>query len=202
MVKLDEPSPKQAALIIRGLRPAYEKSHNVYVRDDAITAAAALSARYIAGRQLPDKAIDLMDEAASRLKMAVHSKPELLDTEERQLIQLKMEHEALKRDKNPQADKRLKTLEQDIQAREETVAQLAANWKEEKNQLLRLQDLKEKLDQARYDLEKAQREGNLTRAGELMYSTIPSLEKNLAEAEKKKEGNTTTNKRSRKAKRS
>ena len=182
-VYVGEPSVESAISILRGLKEKYELHHGIRIADGALIAAVRLSARYIQDRFLPDKAIDLMDEAASRLKMAVHSKPEALDTQERQLIHLKMEQEALKREKDAASKSRLEALDADIKKREADLQKLTADWQEEKGQLQRLQMLKEDLDKARHDLEKAQRDGNLARAGELMYSKIPTLEASLKEAE-------------------
>jgi ATP-dependent Clp protease ATP-binding subunit ClpB len=153
----------------------------VRITDSAIVAAATLSNRYIADRQLPDKAIDLIDEAASRLRMEIDSKPEAIDELDRRIIQLKIEREALKKETDPASKERLKKVEQDISDLERRSAELTTRWRAEKEKLGTVQRLKEQLDQARSELETAQRRGDLARAGELLYSVIPGLEKKLAE---------------------
>nr|WP_031934185.1 ATP-dependent chaperone ClpB [Candidatus Hepatobacter penaei] len=186
-VYVDEPSIEAAISILRGLKEKYELHHGVRISDSALVAAARLSARYIQGRFLPDKAIDLMDEAASRLKMSVHSKPEALDRLERQLIHLKIEHEALKKEKDVASEKRLAALNDDIADLEPKIKKMTAEWQEEKAQIGQIQSLKESLEKARYDLARVQREGDLTKASELLYSTIPDLEAKLKNSEREQE---------------
>src|SRR5204863_5390205 len=163
----------------------YEQHHGVRINDSAIVAAATLSNRYITDRFLPDKAIDLVDEAAARLKMQVDSKPEELDSIDREVIRLKIEQEALKKESDPGSKARLKTLEQELAALEKQSADLTARWRAEKNKLSDAQKLKAELDHARVELANAQRKGEFQRAGELAYGTIPALEKKLAAIESK-----------------
>ena len=177
----DEPSVEETISILRGLKEKYELHHGVRITDSAIVAAATLSARYIADRHLPDKAIDLIDEAASRLRMEIDSKPEELDELDRRIIQLKIEREALKKETDPASKERLEKVEQEIAELERRSAELTARWRAEKEKLGAVQRLKEQLDQARNELETAQRRGDLQRAGELLYSVIPGLERKLAE---------------------
>jgi len=179
-VFVDEPSVADTISILRGIKEKYELHHGVRIADAALVAAATLSNRYITDRFLPDKAIDLMDEAGSRLRMQVDSKPEELDELDRRLIQLKIEREALRKEDDPASRERLGNLEQELADLEEKSDELTAKWKAEKDQLADTQKLKEQLDQARNDVELAQRKGDLARASELMYGTIPQLEKQLA----------------------
>ena len=180
-VFVDEPSVEETISILRGLKEKYELHHGVRITDSAIVAAATLSARYIADRHLPDKAIDLIDEAASRLRMEIDSKPEAIDELDRRIIQLKIEREALKKETDPASKERLEKVEQEIGELERRSAELTARWRAEKEKLGAVQRLKEQLDQARNELETAQRRGDLQRAGELLYSVIPGLERKLAE---------------------
>jgi ATP-dependent Clp protease ATP-binding subunit ClpB len=180
-VFVDEPSVEETVSILRGLKEKYELHHGVRITDSAIVAAAALSSRYITDRHLPDKAIDLIDEAASRLRMEIDSKPEALDELDRRIIQLKIEREALKKETDPASKERLEKVEQEIGDLEHRSAELTARWRAEKEKLGAVQRLKEQLDQARNELETAQRRGDLQRAGELLYSVIPALERKLAE---------------------
>ena len=179
-VFVDEPSVADTISILRGIKEKYELHHGVRIADAALVAAATLSNRYITDRFLPDKAIDLMDEAGSRLRMQVDSKPEELDELDRRLIQLKIEREALRKEDDAASRERLAKLEQEIAALEEKSDTLTAKWKAEKDQLTETQKLKEQLDQARNDVELAQRKGDLARASELLYGKIPELEKQLA----------------------
>jgi ATP-dependent Clp protease ATP-binding subunit ClpB len=179
-VFVDEPSVEDTISILRGIKEKYELHHGVRILDSALVAAATLSNRYIADRFLPDKAIDLIDEAASRLRMQVDSKPEALDELDRRLMQLKIEREALKREDDAASKERLGRLEGEIAAIEEKSDAMSATWKGEKDRLAETQRLKEKLDQARGEMEMAQRAGNLARASELMYGVIPDLERTLA----------------------
>jgi ATP-dependent Clp protease ATP-binding subunit ClpB len=174
-----EPTVEDTISILRGLKEKYELHHGVRITDSAIVAAATLSHRYIADRFLPDKAIDLVDEAGSRLRMEVDSKPEDLDELDRRIIQLKIEREALKRESDKASRDRLEKLEDEIADLEGKSDDMTAEWKAEKDRLAGTQKLKEKLDQARSELEVAQRKGDLARAGELKYGVIPDLEKKL-----------------------
>lgn len=180
-VFVSEPTVEDSISILRGIKEKYELHHGVRITDSAIVSAATLSNRYITDRFLPDKAIDLMDEAASRLRMQVDSKPEELDELDRRIIQLKIEREALKKESDPAAQDRLARLERELTALEEESDALTQRWQGEKDKLNVEQKLKEQLDSARSELEKAQRQGNLARAGELAYGVIPDLERKLAD---------------------
>jgi ATP-dependent Clp protease ATP-binding subunit ClpB len=184
-VFVNEPTVEDTISILRGIKEKYEVHHGVRITDSAIVAAAQLSHRYIADRFLPDKAIDLMDEAASRLRMQVDSKPEELDELDRRVIQLKIEREALKKESDRASKDRLVALEAELADLEEKANTLAAKWQEEKKSVQDVQGLKEKLDQARMDAEVAQRRGDFGRAGELTYGVIPDLEKKLKAIEEK-----------------
>jgi ATP-dependent Clp protease ATP-binding subunit ClpB len=180
-VFVGEPSVEETISILRGLKEKYEVHHGVRITDGAIVAAATLSNRYITDRFLPDKAIDLIDEAASRLRMEAESKPEEIDEIDRRIIQLKIEREALKKESDEASKERLKRVEQEIADLEKRSAELTTLWRAEKEKLASVQRIKEQLEQARSELEMVQRRGDLTRAGELMYSIIPQLEKKLVE---------------------
>src|SRR4030081_939781 len=180
-----EPTVEDTISILRGLKDKYEQHHGVRITDSALVAAGTLSNRYITDRFLPDKAIDLVDEAAARLKMQVDSKPEELDSIDREVIRLKIEQEALKKESDPGSQARLRTLEQELAALEKQSADLTARWRAEKDKLSNAQKLKAELDQARVELANAQRRGEYQRAGELAYGRIPELEKRLAEIEAK-----------------
>ncbi len=182
-VMVDEPTVEDTISILRGLKEKYEQHHKVRISDSAIVAAATLSNRYITDRFLPDKAIDLMDEAASRLRMQVDSKPEELDELDRRIIQLKIEREALKKETDTSSADRLKRLESELASIEEQSDALTARWQAEKSKLGLAADLKRQLDEARNELATAQRKGEFQRAGELAYGVIPKLEKDLTEAE-------------------
>ncbi|RJL07584.1 ATP-dependent chaperone ClpB [Paracoccus aestuarii] len=182
-VLVEEPTVEDTISILRGIKEKYELHHGVRISDAALVAAATLSHRYITDRFLPDKAIDLMDEAASRLRMEVDSKPEELDQLDRQILQLQIEAEALKKEDDAASKDRLDRLEKDLSALQERSAEMTARWQAERDKLQGSRDLKEQLDRARADLDQAKREGNLARAGELSYGIIPGLEKQLAEAE-------------------
>jgi len=184
-VFVSEPTVEDTISILRGLKEKYEVHHGVRVTDAAIVAAATLSNRYITDRFLPDKAIDLMDEAASRLRMQIDSKPEELDELDRRVVQLKIEREALKKETDKASKDRLQTLEHDLAELEEKSAALTAKWKEEKKSVSDVQSLKEQLDRARAEVEIAQRKGDFARAGELTYGQIPQLEKKIAEIDSK-----------------
>jgi ATP-dependent Clp protease ATP-binding subunit ClpB len=181
-VFVGEPSVEDTIAILRGLKERYELHHKVDITDPAIVAAARLSHRYITDRQLPDKAIDLIDEAASRIRMEMDSKPESMDRLERRLIQLKMEQEALKREDDDASRKRLTSLEENIDKLGREYADLEEIWVAEKASLSGSQDIKEKLDQARLEFEGARRAGDLARMSELQYGRIPELEKQLQAA--------------------
>ncbi|RMF07109.1 MAG: AAA family ATPase, partial [Alphaproteobacteria bacterium] len=182
-VFISEPSVEDTISILRGLKEKYELHHGVRITDNALVAAATLSHRYITDRFLPDKAIDLMDEAASRLRMQVDSKPEELDELDRRIIQLKIEREALRKEDDPASRDRLEKLEKELADLEEKASALTERWRSEKERLSRVQKLKEELEAARVEVQQAQREGDLARASELSYGRIPELEKQLAEAE-------------------
>lgn len=178
-VFVQEPTVQDTISILRGLKEKYEVHHGVRITDSALVSAATLSNRYITDRFLPDKAIDLMDEAASRLRMEVDSKPEELDAIDRDLMQLMIEREALKKETDAASKDRLSRLEKSIAELDEKSKSMTSKWEAEKQKLGSAQKLKEELDQARNELEVARRKGNLTRAGELAYSIIPELEKKL-----------------------
>src|SRR5499433_1657460 len=182
-VFVSEPSVEDTISILRGIKEKYELHHGVRITDGAIVAAATLSNRYITDRFLPDKAIDLVDEAASRLRMEVDSKPEEIDELDRRLIQLKIEREALKKESDPASKDRLTKLVKELTELEQRSAELTKQWQGEKDKLNEAQKLKEKLDQARSELEQVQRRGDYTRAGEITYAVIPDLERKLKEAE-------------------
>jgi ATP-dependent Clp protease ATP-binding subunit ClpB len=181
-VLVDEPSVEDTIAILRGLQERYEVHHKVEITDPAIVAAATLSHRYISDRQLPDKAIDLIDEAAARIRMEIDSKPEALDKLERRIIQLKIEQEALKKERDEASRKRLATLESTLAGLEKEYADLEEVWKSEKAALQGTAQIREELDRARLELEAARRAGNLGRMAELQYGKIPDLERRLASA--------------------
>ncbi len=180
---VDEPTVEDTISILRGLKEKYELHHGVRITDSALVAAATLSNRYITDRFLPDKAIDLVDEASSRLRMQVDSKPEELDAIDRDLMQLMIEREALRKETDQASKDRLAKLEGEIANLEEQSQAMTARWEAEKQKLGSAQKVKEELDAARNDLEQAQRKGNLARAGELTYGVIPDLEKKLSAIE-------------------
>jgi len=179
-VFVGEPSVEDTISILRGLKEKYELHHGVRITDGALVAAATLSARYITDRFLPDKAIDLMDEAASRLRMEVESKPEEIENLDRRIVQLKIEREALKKESDRASKDRLAALEADLANLEEQSAELTARWQAEKDKLQGATKLKEQLDAARLEVEQAQRRGDYAKAGELTYGVIPDLEAKLA----------------------
>ncbi|WP_395666060.1 ATP-dependent chaperone ClpB [Methylocella sp.] len=187
-VFVSEPTVADAISILRGLKEKYELHHGVRITDAAIVAAATLSNRYIADRFLPDKAIDLIDEAAARLRMAIDSKPEELDELDRRIIQLKIEQEALKKETDSGSKDRLSRLDAELAELEERSAALTARWQAEKGKLGDEQKIKEQLEAARTELAQAQRRGEYQRAGELAYGVIPDLERQLAEIESKRAG--------------
>jgi ATP-dependent Clp protease ATP-binding subunit ClpB len=182
-VYVDEPSVEDTISILRGLKDRYEQHHGVRITDSALVAAATLSNRYITDRYLPDKAIDLIDEAAARLKMQVDSKPEELDSIDREIVRLKIEQEALRKESDPGSKERLKRLEKELVALEKQSADLTARWKAEKDKLSDAQKLKTELDHLRVELANAQRKGEYQRAGELAYGRIPEIEKKLKSIE-------------------
>jgi ATP-dependent Clp protease ATP-binding subunit ClpB len=185
-VFVNEPTVEDAISILRGLKEKYELHHGIRISDSAIVAAATLSNRYIADRFLPDKAIDLMDEAAARLRMAIDSKPEALDELDRRIMQLKIEREALKKETDDGSRSRLDRLEGELLDLEDEAQGLSSKWLAEKERVQGSQKLKEELDAARSQLEMAQRSGDLAKAGELAYGVIPGLEKRIKEAEQNK----------------
>ncbi|MGF1910465.1 ATP-dependent chaperone ClpB [Vibrio kasasachensis] len=178
-VLVDEPSVEDTVAILRGLKERYELHHHVEITDPAIVAAASLSHRYVSDRQLPDKAIDLIDEAASSIRMQIDSKPESLDKLERKIIQLKIEQQALSNEQDEASEKRLDILNQELQEKEREFAELEEVWKTEKAALQGTQHIKSELEQARMDMDLARRAGDLSRMSELQYGRIPELEKQL-----------------------
>ncbi|WP_406646547.1 ATP-dependent chaperone ClpB [Aliisedimentitalea scapharcae] len=186
-VVVTEPTVEDTISILRGIKEKYELHHGVRISDSALVAASTLSHRYITDRFLPDKAIDLVDEAASRLRMEVDSKPEELDQLDRQILQLQIEEQALQLEDDVASKDRLETLQKDLADLQEKSAEMTAQWQAERDKLAGARDLKELLDKARADLEIAKREGNLAKAGELSYGVIPDLEKKLSEAENRED---------------
>ncbi|PWC44729.1 ATP-dependent chaperone ClpB [Azospirillum sp. TSO22-1] len=182
-VNVDEPSAEDAVSILRGIKGKYEVHHGVRIADAAVVAAVSLSARYIGDRRLPDKAIDLVDEAASRLRMAIDSKPEALDAVGRRVAQLKIEREALKAEPDAASRDRLEKLEHELADAEARQSSMEEEWRASQSRRTEGRRLKEELDQARTALERAQRDGEWAKAGELAYGVVPDLEKRLAEAE-------------------
>jgi ATP-dependent Clp protease ATP-binding subunit ClpB len=187
-VFVGEPTVEDTISILRGLKEKYELHHGVRITDGALVSAATLSNRYITDRFLPDKAIDLMDEAASRLRMEVESKPEEIETLDRRIIQLKIEREALKKETDKASADRLDALQEDLANLEEQSAALTTRWQSEKDKIAGEAKVKEQLDAARLELEQAQRAGDLAKMSELSYGTIPALEKRLAQAATASEG--------------
>ncbi|QDH17222.1 ATP-dependent chaperone ClpB [Swingsia samuiensis] len=186
-VFVGEPTVADTISILRGIKEKYELHHGVRITDNALVAAATLSNRYITDRFLPDKAIDLIDEAASRLRMQIDSKPEALDELDRRIIQLKIEREAIRKEDDNASKERLVTLEQELTKLEEESNALAAAWHAEKDRVNAVQKLQEQLDTARSEVEVAQRQGNLGKASELMYGVIPNLEAEIAKAQQEEE---------------
>lgn len=182
-VMVEEPTVEDTISILRGIKEKYELHHGVRISDSALVAASTLSHRYITDRFLPDKAIDLVDEAASRLRMEVDSKPEELDALDRQILQMQIEAEALRVEDDKASKDRLEKLEAELSDLNEKSASLTAKWQSERDKLEGARELKEQLDRARAELDVAKREGNLAKAGELSYGVIPGLEKKLEEAE-------------------
>jgi ATP-dependent Clp protease ATP-binding subunit ClpB len=182
-VFVDEPTVEDTISILRGLKEKYELHHGVRITDGALVAAATLSNRYITNRFLPDKAIDLMDEAASRIRMEVESKPEEIEALDRRIVQLKIEEQALQKESDTASQDRLTTLRGELANLEQQSAELTTRWQGERDKIAAEGKLKEQLDHAKLELEQAQRSGDLAKAGELSYGRIPALEKQLAEAE-------------------
>jgi len=180
---VEEPTVTDTVSILRGIKEKYELHHGVRISDSALVAAATLSHRYITDRFLPDKAIDLMDEAASRLRMEVDSKPEELDALDRQILQLQIEAEALKKEDDKASKDRLEKLERELADLQDRASEMTAKWQAERDKLEGTRDVKEKLDRARAELDIAKREGNLAKAGELSYGVIPELERLVAQVE-------------------
>ena len=182
-VMVEEPTAEDTISILRGIKEKYELHHGVRISDSALVAAATLSHRYITDRFLPDKAIDLMDEAASRLRMEVDSKPEELDALDRDILQKQIEAEALRKEDDAASRDRLETLEKELSELQERSAEMTATWQAERDKLEEARQIKEELDRARIDLETAKRQGDFANAGRLQYGAIPELERKLAEAE-------------------
>ncbi|MEZ5868899.1 MAG: ATP-dependent chaperone ClpB [Defluviimonas denitrificans] len=187
-VMVDEPTVEDTISILRGIKEKYELHHGVKISDSALVAAATLSNRYITDRFLPDKAIDLVDEAASRLRMEVDSKPEELDALDREILQKQIEAEALKKEDDAASKDRLETLEKELSGLSERSAEMTAKWQAERDRLESSREMKERLDQAKIELEHAKRNGDLAKAGELSYGVIPQLEKQLAATDAEDEG--------------
>ncbi|MCE8419110.1 ATP-dependent chaperone ClpB [Rhodovulum sulfidophilum] len=186
-VFVDEPTVEDTISILRGIKEKYELHHGVRISDAALVAAATLSHRYITDRFLPDKAIDLVDEAASRLRMEVDSKPEELDALDRDILQKQIEAEALRKEDDEASKERLEKLEAELAEMQQQSTEMTAKWQAERDKLDRSRQIKEQLDRARAELDQAKREGNLARAGELSYGIIPQLEKALSEAESRED---------------
>lgn len=182
-VQVDEPTVEDTIAILRGLQERYEVHHGIQITDPALVAAAQLSHRYISGRKLPDKAIDLIDEAAAQIRMELDSKPEIMDKIDRRLIQLKMERLALEKESDAASKKRLQDLENEISAQEKEYADLEEVWKAEKSQIHGTAGIKEQMDKLRVDLEAAKRKGDFARMSEIQYGQLPELEKQLHIAE-------------------
>jgi ATP-dependent Clp protease ATP-binding subunit ClpB len=180
---VDEPSVEDTISILRGLKERYEVHHGVRIQDSAVIAAATLSHRYITDRQLPDKAIDLIDEAAARLRMEIDSKPQVLDEVDRRIMQMEIEREALKKERDKASRERLEKLEKDIADAKEESNALRAKWEAEKQAISGLRAIKEKLEQTRLQIEQAERQANLEAAARLRYGTLRDLEKQLSESE-------------------
>lgn len=178
-IYVEEPSPEEAITILRGIKEKYELHHGVRITDKAVETAVRLADRYITERKLPDKAIDLLDEAASRIRMVMDSEPEVLDTKKRALIHLQMEQKALSKEEN--SSKRLKEVNEKIANLEQEIAEYQKQWQEDREELVELRSLKKALDEAKTEKERAQREGDLTKAAELLYGKIPQLEKSIAD---------------------
>ena len=186
-VLVDEPSVEDTIAILRGLKEKYEVHHGVRIKDSALVAAATLSHRYITDRFLPDKAIDLIDEAAAKLRMEIDSLPTEIDEIERKIIQLEIEREALKKESDPASQERLKKIEEELANLKEESNSLKARWQEEKSLIQRIRDIKEQIDKLKIEAEQKQRLGDLNKVAEILYGEIPKLQKELEEAQKKLE---------------
>ncbi|HUE77197.1 MAG TPA: ATP-dependent chaperone ClpB [Longimicrobiales bacterium] len=182
-VFVGEPSVEDAIAILRGLKERYEVHHGVRIRDDALIAAARLSDRYIGGRFLPDKAIDLIDEAASRLRIEIDSLPQEIDEVERRVVQLEIEKQAMSREEDPEAVRRRQAIEQELAELRERATGMKAKWQSEKEQIQRLRELKQRIDDLKVEAERATRTGDLSRAAEIQYGEVPQLQQELEEAE-------------------
>ena len=182
-VLVNQPSVQDTISILRGLRERYEVHHGVHIRDNALIAAAVLSDRYISDRFLPDKAIDLIDEAAAKLRTEIDSSPAELDEVMRRQMQLEIEIEGLKKEKDPSSREKLSKLQQELAEVKSEASELRAQWEAEKKKVSHLQSLREQLEQTRHELERAERDYNLSKAAELRHGRIPSLEKELKSAE-------------------
>jgi len=182
-VMVEEPSVEETVSILRGLKERYEVHHGVRITDSAVIAAASLSNRYITGRHLPDKAIDLIDEAAARLRTEIDSKPQAIDQVDRQILQLEIERQALAKEKDKASKERLERIEKDLADLRERSSELNARWQTEKEAISKLQNIKERLDETRTQIERAERQNNLEEAARLRYGTLRELEKELAEGE-------------------
>jgi ATP-dependent Clp protease ATP-binding subunit ClpB len=175
-VYVDEPSVEETISILRGLKERYEVHHGVRITDPAVIAAATLSSRYITDRHLPDKAIDLIDEAAARLRTEIDSKPQALDEVDRQILQLEIEREALQKEKDKASKERLEKLEKELADLRERANQLHASWQNEKDAITNLQSIKEQIEQARLEMERAERNAELEKVARLRYGTLRELE--------------------------
>jgi ATP-dependent Clp protease ATP-binding subunit ClpB len=184
-VYVDEPSVEETIAILRGLKERYEVHHGVRIKDTALVAAATLSHRYITDRFLPDKAIDLVDEAASKLRIEIDSMPIEIDEVERRIVQLEIERQALQKEKAPASKERRAKLEQELADLKERSAAMKAEWQREKQAIAKLKEIKARIEQVRFELEQATRQGDLTKAAELRYGTLPTLERELQEEEKR-----------------
>lgn len=184
-VYVDQPSVADTVSILRGLKERYEVHHGVKIADSALVAAAALSTRYISDRFLPDKAIDLVDEAAAKLKMEITSKPEELDEIDRKILQMEMERLSLQKESDPASVDRLEKLEQELANLKESQGELSAQWQSEKDTIGKVQTIKEEIDRLNVEIEQAERAAELNKAAELKYGKLPDLQKQLADAEAK-----------------
>jgi len=184
-VMVSEPSVEDTISILRGLKQRYEVHHGVRITDAAVIAAATLSNRYITDRHLPDKAIDLIDEAAARLRSEIDSKPQALDEVDRQIMQLEIEREALQKEKDKASKERLEKLERELADLREKSAQLTTRWQTEKQAIAELRQIKEKIEQTQTDLERAERQNDLALAARLRYGELPELEKRRQQAEER-----------------
>jgi ATP-dependent Clp protease ATP-binding subunit ClpB len=187
-ILVEEPTVEETISILRGLKERYEVHHGVRITDPAVIAAATLSSRYITDRQLPDKAIDLIDEAAARLRTEIDSKPQALDEVDRQVMQLEIERQALAKEKDKASKERLERLERDLADLRERSHQLHSRWQTEKEAITALQSVKEQIEQTRLEIERAERAADLEKVARLRYGALPELEAQLAEGEKRIKG--------------